>query len=388
MAQDSFTEVTRKSWGGRIGSAFGGAIVGIVLFLGSFALLFWNEGRSVQTHRSLSEGSKAVVSVSSDRVSDANEGKLIHFSGSAITPDTLKDEDFNVSVNAVKLKRTVEMFQWKEKSESKTEKKMGGGEETTTTYSYSKAWSDELISSSDFKRTAGHENPAAMLYNSYTKAAGEVRVGDFSLADVFIDKMGDFEELSIRETAIPQKMKVSVVGNAIYTGADPQSPKIGDLRISFSVVRPAAMSVVGMQSGKTLGSYQTKAGKPLALLQTGTIDAAEMFTTAQKENAMLTWVLRLVGFIMMIIGLMAISKPLAVLGDFLPFIGNVIGFATGVAAVLISLALSIITIAIAWIYYRPILGVPLLAVGIAVLVLGYKSRKKRKQLSASGGQTG
>ena len=53
----------------------------------------------------------------------SNDGKLVHLSGKSVTVDVLKDGKFGVSANAIKLKRAVEMYQWKEKTSSKTKKK-------------------------------------------------------------------------------------------------------------------------------------------------------------------------------------------------------------------------------------------------------------------------
>ena len=49
MSDDRFTEVTQQSWFSRITGAVKGILVGLVLFVVSFPLLFWNEGRAVQT---------------------------------------------------------------------------------------------------------------------------------------------------------------------------------------------------------------------------------------------------------------------------------------------------------------------------------------------------
>ena len=76
-----------------------------------------------------------------------------------VVPSTLKDSTFGVEAKGLKLGRTVQMYQWKETSESKTKEKIGGGKETTTTYDYKKDWSDSPIDSSDFKRPEGHQNP-------------------------------------------------------------------------------------------------------------------------------------------------------------------------------------------------------------------------------------
>ena len=44
MSNDSFTEVTGQSWFSRLTGAITGVLIGIVLFLISFPLLWWNEG--------------------------------------------------------------------------------------------------------------------------------------------------------------------------------------------------------------------------------------------------------------------------------------------------------------------------------------------------------
>lgn len=43
--RDTYTEVTHTGWLQRILGSFMGAVVGVLLFLCSFGLLYWNEGR-------------------------------------------------------------------------------------------------------------------------------------------------------------------------------------------------------------------------------------------------------------------------------------------------------------------------------------------------------
>jgi len=114
MSPDTVTEVTSQSWFSRIGDSFKGIIGGILLILIAVVLLFWNEGRAVKRYKTLQEGRGAVVSVSVTTVDPANEGKLIHVTGTAETDATLTDPIFGISVNAVKLRRSVEMYQWEE----------------------------------------------------------------------------------------------------------------------------------------------------------------------------------------------------------------------------------------------------------------------------------
>ena len=168
---DSFTEVTTKSWGSRLGELIKGVLFGLVLIVGSSIFLFWNEGRAVQTQRSLTEGASLVVSVDPARVDPANDGKLVHLSGDLKPGAPLTDPDFTVTATALRLVRTVEMYQWKEETKTETRKNVGGSEETITTYEYVRTWSSRASNSSRFKRQEGHTNPQ-MQYRgaSYPRA--------------------------------------------------------------------------------------------------------------------------------------------------------------------------------------------------------------------------
>ena len=50
---DTTNETTSQSWFSRIGGALTGILVGLILLPVARVLLFWNEGRAVQTARSL-----------------------------------------------------------------------------------------------------------------------------------------------------------------------------------------------------------------------------------------------------------------------------------------------------------------------------------------------
>ena len=141
----AYREVSNQSLGGRLVASVGGALFGGLLFLASFAVLWWNEGRAVQTEQSLTEGANNVVSVNAGKVDSANEGKLVHITAKATTDDTPTDPDFGVQApKDLRLGRKVEMYQYKEEAHKETRKKLGGGEETVTTYTYDPVWSEDL----------------------------------------------------------------------------------------------------------------------------------------------------------------------------------------------------------------------------------------------------
>jgi len=393
MSDDSYTEVTSESWFGRIGGAIKGIIFGFILFLIAFPLLFWNEGRAVKTYKTLKEGGGAVISVASDQVDPANEGKLIHLSDKAYTEEVLTDPVFGVSENALRLRRKVEMYQWQESSKSETQKKLGGGTETVTTYSYSKVWSDDVIRSSGFKKAGGHENPGAMPYNSEEQTAQRVTLGAFQLSSSQVRRIDQFEPLAVSEdTPLPESMsgRMRRQEGGFYLGDDPASPQIGDVRIRFEFVPPVQVSMVAQQEGGRLKSYHAQAGGEIELLQVGEHTAEAMFQKAQTDNTILTWALRAGGFLLMMIGLNLIFKVFSVLADVLPFLGSIVEAGTGFIAFLLAAVLSLITVATAWIVFRPLLASILLvaAVGLVVLIGGKVRAGKAKRASTVGAAGG
>lgn len=382
----SVTEVTEESYFSRLGGAIKGVLTGIVIFILAFPLLFWNEGRAVKRARALEAGAESVISVQSDKVDPKNDGKLIHTSGDLATEDILTDPQFNISQKAIMLSRKVEMYQWKENTSQKKEKQLGGSVKTTTTYTYSKDWYSSPINSSKFKEE-GHDNPGTFPFTEQTWYAKKVTMNAFQLSEELIRKVGkrmDFD--------LPKDYKAAdthlVSGNTIYIpkgeGRNPASePVIGDVRITYQVIYPHMVSIIGEQSAKTIVPHAIK-GDTILLLKDAKATADEMFQDAQDANAMLTWFLRIIGFAMMYIGLSMVLKPLSVLADLIPFIGDLIEVGTGIIAFLVALPLTLITIAIAWLFYRPLIAIPLLIVaGGAIFWL----IKKKKEAAAKKAET-
>lgn len=63
---NSVTKVTQQSWFGRLGVSIKGVLVGVVLFLISFGVLWWNEGRAVKTAAGLRQLRVEVVTADPD----------------------------------------------------------------------------------------------------------------------------------------------------------------------------------------------------------------------------------------------------------------------------------------------------------------------------------
>ncbi len=107
----------------------------------------------------------------------------------------------------------------------------------------------------------------------------------------------------------------------------------------------------------------------------------DRYTESSAENTALTWILRLVGFVLMAVGIAMVLAPLSVLADVVPFIGNIVGYGTGFLAIGTASVLSLVTIALGWIVYRPLIGIAILAGAGGLFFLFLKlARDRRKGL--------
>jgi len=369
-------EVIHESWLSRLSGAVKGILVGVVFFLGAFPLLWWNEGRAVKTAKALKEGAAAVRETTSDCVDPVEDGTFVHLTGQATTDEVLEDPDLGIAVNAIRLERRVEMYQWQERSQSQTRKKLGGGTETTKKYSYQKTWADRAIDSSTF-HDPGHDNPGELPLSQVSKTAREVWLGKYQLPSKLIAGIQLSEPLPVNFEDVPADQRSVLRKDGTKGFYLPQSqtealanagPQLGDARISYSVTRPATVSIMSQQHGNSFTPFQTSNGSELHMLAMGNVPASEMIAAAETQNTIWTWGLRAGGFIIMCLGLSMVFKPLSVLADVLPIAGDIVQTGTGLISFCLAGAGSLATISLAWMFYRPLIGVPLLVAGIGLIV--------------------
>ena len=373
---DVYRVVTNRGWGSRLKGAFSGLLFGLLFIMAAFVLEWWNEGRAVHRAQDLAEGAAAVVSVGDAAVRSENNGKLVHVSGKVTAEGTLSEPDFNFQVAALNLSRSVEMYQWTEDRDSKTKKKIGGGTETVTEYSYKKEWSSRLHDSDDFHAPDGHRNPGSMPLDDGSWTAPGGRLGGFRLDQSMLSQLGGKARFSPPAEARASDSTFKREGDEFYRGANSGSPEVGDIRVSFSIVPEGTHSIIAAQAGSSLKPFTTKGGRELLLLRTGTVGADAMFEKAQADNTALTWILRVGGVALMWLGFTMLFKPLVVLADVLPIAGRIVGAGVGFVSILIAIVLSLATIALAWLWYRPLLGLAL--VGIAVVEFYFLFKRVKK----------
>ena len=362
----AYTEVTRTSYGQRLGGSIKGIFVGLLLFIGGTALIWWNEGRAVKRDKLLKEAQGVVVEMPDiSKVDPEFEGKFIHASGPAATDDILSDSKYDLSVNAVALRREVEYYQWVENSTTETKDKVGGAQETITTYTYEKEWTSSPVASSEFHDPAYRaKNSVKEQIESYVHYAQNVSFGAYRLNESQIRSISGW---------VPAELPGG--SNEVYIGADRNAPEIGDVRVTFTKLLPGEVSILAAVSGDSFTSYKSKSGKTFAALRMGDVSQEEMFESEHQANKMLLWILRIVGFFVVLLGLRNMTGILETLFKVLPFLANIIGWGVGLVCALVAFVWTLLVAAIAWIAYRPVVGIVLLV--IAGGAIWFFARRKK-----------
>lgn len=400
MDQTVFTTTTTEGYGSRLKNAFAGVLFGLAAFLGSFVLLWWNEGNSLKNFQTIGEFEESAIQITSEKIDEANNNQPIYVTGNAVTEDEIQDSIFPVKLNAMKLERIVEMYQWIEEKHTKTVEKMGGKKETTTTYEYKQKWDSKHHDSGKFHKRQ-FKNPS-MRYKNESFYAKNVTMGAFNL-DNLVKSIHDDQPLTITEEEFNAnwgKFKSKAIYNSstIYfpyalehpkakkteqadtkenkieenTGEESSwdTPEVGDIRISFVYTEPKQdVTVIGQQSGNKIVPWMSKVKKTIHSLYIGIHSFEEVIQKQKTDAKIIMWLCRFGGFLLMYIGLMMIVSPISMLLAFLPFLKNIVEAGLGFICFALALILSLITIAIAWLAVRPLYAIGLLGGALVVIIL-------------------
>jgi hypothetical protein len=176
-------------------------------------------------------------------------------------------------------------------------------------------------------------------------------------------------------------------GNVLYFGRVPGAPEVGDVRVTFEKVVPAKVTVMAVVDGDTFKPFKAKNGKRFQTLVMGAKSGDEIIEAEKEANNMILWFLRILGCLMVIGGLKGIFGFIETILKVVPFIAGIFGWGVGLVCTIIGVAWSLIVIAIAWLFYRPLLGISLLVLaGLLIWVFAFKGKDKLKELAAKAKQ--
>ena len=176
---------------------------------------------------------------------------------------------------------------------------------------------------------------------------------------------------------------IHVANNILYYGRVPGSPEVGDVRVTFEKVVPAKVTVMAVVDGDSFKEYKAKNGVRFQTLRMGKKSGDEIVEAEKEANNMILWALRIIGIMIVIGGLKGIFGFLTTILKVVPFIAGIFGWGVGIVCTVIGVAWSLIVIAIAWLFYRPLLGISLLVLaGFLVWVFAFKGKDKLKEMAS------
>jgi len=381
MASQDHIEVVTNApgFGSRITSSIKGILFGVVLFIAAFPLLWWGEGR-----QNLAELVKEAQQVTSDSQPTVAADTLIKTTGKLTTTQTLSDPTYLTSLGGVKvleLTRSVEMYAWKEKKKTKKQ-----GDKNITTYDYIKDWASSPADSNKFYSATGHRNPVMTIKGKSFKVT-DAKIGSLNI-DAGKATFWESQNLAVGEDNINKTSEkpMQVTAGVIYVPMESysvlrkvaNSPKIGDMRISYSYF-PADVdgSVVGGWSNGKIVPYFYDDTDSFLGAYAGSLKAFQAYL--QTRHTMISWMIRIGSFLMMWFGLNLILGPILTMMESIPFVGGagraIISLVTGV----IAFVLWLITFVLAklWLVLLVLL---VLGAGIAIFL----KKKKETQVAYEG----
>ncbi len=386
-AVGSVREVSEEGFGQRLIDSLVGVLFGVVLFFGSFCILWWNEGNVIAEKDSLDEMHKVLVKGSSVAPVKAHNGKLVHATGKLDATAKLGDAPYLAPGPYLALARHVEMYQWVEKSDSKAKTQLGGKRRTETNFSYQMAWADGVEDSSHFKVPTGHQNPELTVEAKNTKVQ-KPHFGKMDGADV-LERLDANDKLPVTAAMLASaKFKPDLKNGMIYLRkkAGTTGDALGDVRISYKVIKAGPFSVIAKQVGKKYQTYVARNGKEKFLVMAGIKQPRAMIQSEKESASFVAVVLRFVGFFVMWMGLILLAGPITTLLDVIPFLGSAGRFVLGIIFFFVAAALSAVTIVVAMIAHHPIaLAVFVLAAAGGGYLLYQKKQKAKLGNSTAAG---
>ncbi|WP_091339319.1 TMEM43 family protein [Frateuria terrea] len=259
---------------------------------GGAVLLIAGLGLAAITERGLLIHHLAAVRHGGDVVQAGARGPQPGMHGSMVlvsgTPDVVeapRDDDFNLTVATPVLDRRVEMFQWREVH-------------VGSDVHYELDWSDELQDTRKFADPRGHANPKTFPLQGQRFVAGQVRVGGFALGPVLVHALPGSEAVTPDPSRLPANLAASfsLYHQYLTTSADPGSPRLGDVRVSWQAVPVQPVTIFAQLDGDRLvrasqaddgRGYQVQVGaRSLGDVLPDVPDPPE-FTTARRGGAIL-----------------------------------------------------------------------------------------------------
>lgn len=414
--------------GEKVVNSLAGLFLGPVVLVLACLLLWHNESWGIKTYRSLDEALQAHMELPDSTVapSTAYHNQLVHVAGTLACGQEAPLADYYFEVTrpgAISLTRHVQIYQWIQTIKKEKRKLSNGETEVYEKTSYRKDWVSQPVSSQNFRFPDGHENVGTLPIAEETQQCRSVQLGILTLGQVLTQQIRGRREVPISAVkALPPgstqsgnsiEWPVRVRGGELDSGVEEQimridgeekimyivsatgdsyssreralqiaaeattmtttaktstyQSEIGDVRISFTETPSTYASVLAKLSthNNMLTNWPSQhAGYDVAILTEGDVSARDMIYSEQTSNTAKTWLLRVGGLVLNIVGFSMITSIVSTTAEiglnWIPLLGpmatSLINLGLSVANIIMASSLSLVIASIAWIFYRPLLG--------------------------------
>lgn len=156
------------------------------------------------------------------------------------------------------------------------------------------------------------------------------------------------------------------------------------MRIAYHVEPEEAASFIGVQQPDGLRAYRAGNGEDVLLGYAGLLSADQVIAKGQADNALTTWILRVIGLVGLLLGFYMVFAPINLIASYVPLLGSLVSGATFVVALAATIVVGPSVIALAWLAYRPLFSLGLVAVAVAIAIGLYAWRGRgRRPVAAS-----
>jgi hypothetical protein len=214
---------------------------GTVLLIAGLGLAAITERGLLVHHLAALRHGGDVVEAGSSGPQPGLHGSMVLASGTPQVDPPPRDDGFNLSVPTPVLERHVEMFQWREVRIGRD-------------VHYELDWSDQLQDASTFAQPRGHANPPAFPLPGRRFVAATVRLDGFALGPVLVDALPGSQPVAPDPSRLPPNLAASfsLYHDYLTTSADPGSPQLGDVRVSWQAVPLQPVTVLARLDGDRL----------------------------------------------------------------------------------------------------------------------------------------
>ncbi len=239
-AGDSFTETTSKSWLQRILNSFVGALVGLVLVIASIVGHLLERGprdrNGARARRGRRSGGQRRRRAS--RSGQRRQARACHGSGrrdGAARRPAIPGQGDRAETAA--RSRDVSVAPGRAQRDAQQARRRHGDGDDLRLHPRMEATAATIPAPS--ASPDGHANPP-MAFARRDFVAADAKLGAFSLPPGLIGKLGDGARYDVDPAGLAgqaaQTPPEQVVDGAIYIGANPADPRVGDLKVSYFLV--------------------------------------------------------------------------------------------------------------------------------------------------------